>query len=512
MIASHKVIANSVVMYLKMILSIGITFYSTRLVLFALGVNDFGVFNLVAGSISLLGFFNGSMSNTVQRYLAFELGGSSLQRLREVFNISLSLNVAIAFLLCLVLQVFGYWAFEHFFVISPTSLDAAKVAYQLMIVVTMVTTVMSPFNAAFNAHEDLALLAVVDFVESCLKLLAAVVVLGCQSERLIYYCTLLLLIQLFILGFKVVYARLKYPETHSIRLFRFDVGLLREMLPFLGWNTLEACSWLGKNQGVAVLMNRFYGTVVNAAYGVANQINGPILFFSSTLLNAIRPQIYKSAGAGDNERMVRLSMMASKFAFMSLLCFFLPLSFLISDILTLWLTHVPDYSARFSVLILTVTLISYLSIGVNIAIQAHGNVRLYQLVASIIILVSLPIGYSIYALSKDVYLFLYMMIGVELISVFSKYFIASRILSVRMISFIKEIVWPCMKVVVVLLPVNYLLVILKDSIGGFMGALLFLFLDFLFILLVEFYIGINGAERQMFLRIYQSLLSKFKHK
>lgn len=502
-----RVIANSTVMYLKMILSLGVTFYSTRIILKALGVTDFGIFNLVAGAISLLGFFNGAISNTVQRYLAFEMGGGKADRLRNTFSISLSLNIAIGIILLIVLQLFGLWGFSSFFVIPEAKIYEAKIAYQIMIATTVVSVIATPYNAAINAHEDLILLSIIEFTEACLKLGGAFVLLAIGADRLVWYCIFLLIIQVLSLSVKLIYSEVRYSETRHIRLFNVDKTLLKEMLPFIGWNAIEASSWLGKNQGIAVLMNTCYGTIVNAAYGVASQINGPVTFFSSTLLNAIRPQIYKSGGSGNYERMIRLSILASKFAFLVLFCVFLPFVFLLPTILKIWLTTIPEYSEGFSALLLSITLISYLSIGINIAIQAYGDVKKYQLVTSIIILLSLPIGYGIYSVSDNVYMFLMIMVVVEVITVLCKYYMASSVLPVTFGRLLKEIGLPCVFVCLIVGVSSYLISTVIPLNTNLINAALFGFADLMLAVAISYLVGFNRYEKSLVRDMIKTILS-----
>lgn len=508
MSTKNRVVKNTFVMYLKMILSLGVTFYSTRIVLEALGVTDFGIYNLVAGTISLLGFFNGSIANTIQRYLAFELGNGEEYRISQIFSISLNLNIIIAILMIVVLEVLGIYGFNYFFVIPIEKIGVAKVAYQIMVLTTIVSILSTPYNAAFNAHEHLTILSIVEFIESCLKLVCAYILLSFNHDRLILYCLFLLGIFLLSFIFKILYSFKQFEETKRFKLFDFNKVLLKEIIPFWGWNALEACSWLGKNQGIAVLMNTLYGTIVNAAYGIASQINGPVTFFSSTLINAIRPQIYKSSGSKDYERMIWFSSLASKLAFLALTCFIIPFSFVIHEVFKLWLTIIPDYSERFSILLLTITLIGYLSIGVNIAIQAYGNIKKYQIVTSLIILISLPIGYMIYAFSDNPYMFLYIMIFVEFISVLSKYSIASDILSLSKFYFIREITLPCLSVVSIAIPISFLLYHFINPESHILYIAIFFILDFIAIILISYFCGLKKCEKDIINSIFENILLK----
>lgn len=271
---------------------------------------------------------------------------------------------------------------------------------------------------------------------------------------------------------------------------------------------IESISWLGKNQGVAVLLNTFYGTAINAAYGVANQINGQIMFFSNSLLSAIRPQIYKAGGTGNSERMIKLSITASKFAFFVLLIMFCPFIHVMDKILVFWLKNVPDYTEGISTLLLIITLISYMVTGINICIQANGKVKYYQIISSFIIFISLPIGYVISSIYHDVYTFLYVMIIVELILTFSKYYVASKTLHVSMKLFIYKLFLPCTSLFIISILISYYGYQLFINNSLLIDNICYVLIDVLIICLLIFKFGLAVSEKQLIL----SLLSTVKDK
>lgn len=511
--AQYRIATNTVVLYVKMLLSVFITFYSTRIILKALGVNDFGIYNLVAGTISLLGFVNGSMSNTVQRFLAFELGHGGYERLRNTFSISMSLHFMVGIGLIVILELLGIWAFDYLFVIDKGSILEAKYAYHIMVFVAFISTVSSPLTACIYAHEDIILLAIVELVSSIFKLAAAFLLMNYVENRLLLYCICLLVIQFFVFLFEFIICRLRYVECCHVELFCNNKELKHEIFPFLGWNMLESFSWLVKNQGISVLMNSFYGTVVNAAYGIGNQIQGQVLFFSTSLLNAIRPQIYKLGGSGNFEKMLSLSGSASKLAFFMLLLLLCPLIFVLDKILHFWLGVVPQYTERMCVLLLVISLFNYMSIGINIAIQAFGDVKKYQLMSSLVILISVPLGYFIYSFSSDVYLLLYIMIVVELISVLVKYFVAAHVLGYTFFYFVKTILFPCIMVFIMALLFSYYLSdIMLFLIDQNWKYILFVTIDVFVVSLLIYFVGLSNYERFVVIKLMKSFVLKLSNK
>lgn len=505
--AGYRVIVNSGALYIKMLLSLFITFYSTRIILQNLGIDDFGIYNLVASTVSLLGFINGSMANTVQRFLAYEIGHGVFDRLKKVFAISLSLHLWVGFGIVIVLELLGIISFDNIFNIASDKVDSAKIAYQIMIWVAFLSTISSPFAASIYAHEEIAIFAIADFISTILKLVAALLLSLFETDKLIYYSCFILFIQLIHFIFEAAYCFLRYNECRRIDIVHIDKKLKNEVFPFLGWNMLESCSWLAKNQGVAILMNTFYGTVVNAAYGIGNQVQGQVMFFSSSLLSAIRPQIYKAGGNGNIPQMVSLSITASKFAFFMMLLILVPLAFILDDILKLWLNIVPEYTERICLLLILISLINYLSTGVGTAIQAYGRVKEFQIIVSVMTLGAIPIGYILYSQSSNVYLFLYVMVVLEILLTFLKYKIAAKVLNIKLNSFIKGIFVPC--VIVFLCSFSFSFLIYQYmNIEQLYEYIVYILLDVISVVILIYILGLSKKEKSLIRDIVVSLKYK----
>ena len=446
---SNRIIVNTAAMYVKMVLSLFVTFFTTRLILQNLGVTNFGVYNLVAGAVAMLGFVNGSMSNTVQRFLAYEMGADSEDRLKKTFSLTLTIHIASAVIVSIVLVFLEPFFFNYVFNIPENSVPSAIISYRMVVLITALTIVTTPYAACFNAHEHIAMQAVIDFIIVLCKLLAAIVLSLNVDDKLVFYVALLLIIQLLNLLIKYVYCKILFDECKHTILFRVDMTIFKNMASFIGWNMLESFSWLAKGQGIAILMNTFYGTLVNAAYGIGSQVDGQLRFFSSTLLASFQPQIYKLGGAKDISGMLKLTVTATKASFFMLLIMFCPFVFVVGDVLQWWLVEVPQYTERICILLILITLINFMSNGVNVAVLGHGDIKKYQLISSIIILVSIPIGYALYAMSDDVYLLLYVMVLVEIVSNIAKYIIASETMKIELLFFFRQVFMPCLVVMMI---------------------------------------------------------------
>lgn len=505
----HKIVLNTMIMYIKMLLSLFITFYSTRIVLSSLGVTDFGIYNLVAGSISLLGFFNGSMSNTSQRFFAYEIGSNNFSRLKAAFDIAIFTHICCAFIITLILEIISPILFNNIFIINSDRIDAAQITFQIMIAITFINIVTTPFNADVYAHEDIYIAAIIDFSLSILRLIVALLLAFILRDKLIAYCLFLLGIEFISFIMKSGYCLKKYKECTNMRIFNLNKEIAKEIFPFLGWNIVESISWLAKGQGVAVMMNTIYGTIINAAYGVASQVNGQVLFFSKTLISAIVPQIHKAGGRGDFPKLLELAISSSKLGFLLLLLFINPLCFVVDFLFKLWLVNPPKYSSEMCVLLLCGALIAFLCEGVNIATQAEGSIKKYQMYSSLFVLASIPIGYTLYIISNNVYSFLYFLIVVEFLLVMLKYYIGSGVLKTTFLKLVKKIAIPCGLTTFISITISYLLNLLISPKFSLIMNAIFIITDIVILLPIIYYVGFDMKERQLTTNLLKSIKSKF---
>lgn len=390
---ANKVILNTGALYGRMLITVFISLYATRLVLNLLGAADYGLFSLISGVIAMLSFLNIAMTISTQRYMSFYLGTKDSNKLRTVFNASVLLHFILGLAMVLLFETAGSYLFGHVLNYPVERTLAAKFIFQFMVVSAFFTIISVPYDATLIAQENMMMVAALGIVESLGKLLIAVMLQYTGYDKLIVYGGLMALLTVLLLLFKQVYCSMKYDESRiSIRRY-FDRHLLREMFAYAGWNMFGAGSVVARNQGLALLLNVFFGTIVNAAYGIANQVNAQLSYFSVTMLRALNPQIIKSEGSGDRPRMLRLAMIASKFSFYLLSFFAIPMMIEMPFVLQCWLKQVPEYTVMMCRLIVIATLINQLSAGIQVAVQSVGKIRKYQVVVSTIVLLNLPVAW-----------------------------------------------------------------------------------------------------------------------
>jgi Na+-driven multidrug efflux pump len=367
--------------------------YTTRIILTALGVHDFGIFNLVAGVISMLSFLNVSLAVASQRYMSFYLGSGDKIKLQAVFKTSVLLHLVVGFLVVIILEIAGLFLFDGFLNIPNDRVQTAKYVFHFMVISSFFTINAVPYDAAINAHENMLFDSIVGVFESILKLCIAIFISYSNFDRLFIYSLLMASLIIFVRLIKSFYCNRKYWECRIHFKGELDVQLLKEMNIYAGWNLYGTLCSLGKTQGLAVMFNVFFGTVINAAYGIANQVSAQLNFFSQTMLKALNPQIVKSEGSNNRERMLRLAMMASKFGFLLLAFIAIPIIFEMPNVLRIWLINVPEYTVLFCSYILLAIMINQLTIGLDSAIHATGNIKWYMIIAGTIKLLILPFGY-----------------------------------------------------------------------------------------------------------------------
>lgn len=438
--AANRVIFNTGITYARAVVTSLISLYSTRLVLDALGAEDFGIYNVVGGLIAMLSFLNAAMTTSTQRFISFNLGKGAIENVKKVFANSVVIHFAIGILLVILIEVVGLYFIENQLQINPDRIEAARYILHFVAASTFITTISVPYDAVINAHENMTFLAITSVIESVLKLLIALSILYLEGDRLIYYGLFMMFSAIAIRLIKRIYSRRKYAECHVSVRDEYNASQVRELASFAGWQLFGTLCYIGRTQGVAVVLNLFYGTVINAAYGIASQLNGQIMFFSQTMMSALRPQIMKSEGANDRDRMIRLALTGNRFAFYLFTFFALPLFLEMPFVLNLWLTEVPESSVAFCRAIILLTMMNQINMGLITAVQAIGKIKVYQMVAGGIQLLTLPIGYFLLKAGYAPYSIILVSVVLEAISTIFRVFYFKHLTSFSISVYFKQVI------------------------------------------------------------------------
>lgn len=507
--SSNKVIFNTGITYIKSIFTALISLYATRIILKYLGSEDFGLFSVVGGVVGMLSFLNVAMSTSTQRFLSYNLGfENKVNRVRKIFANSVIIHFLLGIFIVIILELIGLYFIESKLKIDPTRLQEAKYIFHFVVVSTFITVISVPYEAVIISRENFLFLAKVGIFESILKLFVALSLMYLEGDLLLYFGFFTMLTAIIIRIIKRIYCRKMYKECIVNYIENYDFSEIKGLLSFATWNMFGALCGIAKSQGSAVLINMFYSTSVNAAYGVANQLNSQLMFFSETMLSSIRPQIMKSEGASDRARTIRLALIANKFAFYIFTFFAMPFFFAMPLILKLWLNEVPEYTIEFCRCLIVLTVVLQLSRGLMAAVQAIGKIKYYQIISGTIQILILPLGYLMLSKGYKPYYIVVLAICLEVLSTFFRVFYFNYLTGFSVKKYFLEVL---LNPLSSLIPVVILLYLLQDFfLPNLIGLIsLFTISSIIYVLLIYF-IGLTVIDQKMLNEIIKKLKLKFK--
>ncbi len=382
-----------------MALTLFVSLYSTRLILVSLGEVDFGIFNVIGGSIAMMGFLNSTLANATQRFMSYAEGKGDEQNKTKIFNISIVLHVLIAIATILLLFTIMPLLFDKILNIPSDRIWTAKIVYFALIFSTVLTIINVPYDAVLNAHENMFYYAVIGIIESLLKLGIAFVCVYSDGNRLLIYSILMAILPLITLSIMKVYCHKHYQECRFDLRKSWDFEVVKSIAKFSGWNFLTAISSLFTVQGLSVVLNHYFGTILNAAQGIANQVNGQLSAFSTNMMRALNPVIVKRTSNDNSESVSAVTFSGSKFSAILILLFAVPVCVKMEYILSIWLEEVPQWTIIFCQLQLVHTVIVQIANPLSTAIYGNGDIKYYAIWKSIMNI--MPIVLSVIAFNFD---------------------------------------------------------------------------------------------------------------
>ncbi len=447
MSTTTRVIKNTGFLYAKMGITVFISLYTTRLILASLGASDFGVFNIIGGAIVMLGFLNSTMANATQRFMSYAEGEGNLHKKRQVFNVSMVLHVGVALATGVLLLIAMYPFFHGVLNIPIERVFAAKVIYLCTLVSTLLTIVNVPYDSVMNAHENMLYYSLIGIFECFLRLIVAFACVYTSSDKLIVYGILMAMIPMVTLTIMKVYCHRKYEECVFGFKRYWDGDLVRQIASFFSWNFLTAVSSLASYYGSSLVLNHFFGTVLNAAQGIANQVNGQLSNFSLNLMKAVNPIIVKRAGAGDKEAMNRATLVSGKYSTLLIVLFAVPFILEMHYVLRIWLKDVPEWTALFCAMQLVVTVICQMSSSAATAIYAEGNIKWYAIYKSIMNVAPVILTFAAYTFGGAPYwLYIFMIliwsIGGDMVIVYY----SRKQCGLKVLDFLRQVVFPVLAI------------------------------------------------------------------
>lgn len=505
---TNKSIAkNTMLLYIRLFFTVLIAFFTQRIVLKGLGVEDYGIYNVVGGIIAIIGIVNAGMVQASQRFFAYELGVSTNNGLVRVFGTSLTIHILLSFVVLILSEVIGVWFLNTKLNINSERIFAANLVYQCSVISFVVTVLTVPFNAMIISKEDFDIYAYVSIGEYFAKLITAYLILYEQIvDRLVFYACLLCFISLCA---KLIYAIYCKTKFHECRMqLNFDRDEIKRMLSFASFSLIGNIGFIMRNQGVNIIVNIFFGTIINAARGVAYQVSSQISAFSTNFLMAAVPQITKSYASANYNRMTTLIYKASKYSFC--LLFLLALPFIIKPefLLVIWLGDVPEYADRFLRLALIVSIIDGMAIPIGKGIDATGRIKTFQICICILMFSDVPLSYFILYLGYPCYYVMYVAIFTSLLGIVLRIYLLSRnIHEVDCFYYIKKVVFPCLLIAIIciLLTIPLEGILFSNTV---LYKLLFIILTIMMSSIAIYFIGMEREEK---IKIRYYIKSKLCH-
>lgn len=505
MLPSNRIIVNTLAQYIRTLINMVLSLYSSRLVLNLLGVEDYGIYSLVAGVVSMLSFLTNSLVGSTQRFLSVSQGKGDLTRLKEVFNNSLLLHIGLGLIVATILCALTPFIFDGFLNIPTSSLTAAKSLYLLVVLMVTISFIASPYRALLVSHENIVYTSIIDVIDGILKVLLVLLLPYAPMNKLLAYGFIMLSIQLFNLLAFMIYCHVKYEECGRPRFNLFSVSYVKELGTFTGWVVYSSVCITMRNQGFAVVLNRVFGTAINAAYGIGMQISGMVSFISTSFQNAIAPQLMAAEGAGDRGKMLRLAEMQSKISFLLLAMIGIPTMFEMSTLLKLWLGEVPDHTVLFASMFLSMQIVDMLSIGLGTANRAIGNIGLYTICTFTPKLLIMPLGWLCLKIGEPLLLVAVIMVIIEATCMFIRVFMFRKYDWFNTKNFVTSVILRSLAPVVVGVGVCVLIQFIEYSIWRV--GLCFIVAIICFAI-VSYFFTLNKQEQEFVKTLLMKLLRK----
>jgi len=388
---TKRIAKNTLFLYFRLLLIVGTDLFIVRYILSLLGTIDYGIYNVIGGLVLLFSFVSNTMVSSTQRFFSYEIGRGNIKQINTLFNTSILIFILLAIIITFFGEVIGIWFLNNKMTIPPDRLNAANSVLQLTIFAFIFNIIRTPYNSLIIAYERMNIFALISIAEVIIKILSIIVLIHTSYDKLIIYSILILSNSFIIFAIYSFYCHSVFTVC-KLR-YAWDKKASKELVLYSGWNLIGSLSNILRNHGINLLLNVFFNPVVNAARGIAFQVNTALLQLTTNFYLAVKPQITKSYAIGDKKTMINLVFQSAKYSYFLVLLLSLPIIFQTKFILKLWLNELPSYVVIFTQLVVINALIEVINMPLVSAIQATGRIRSYQISVSLILLLNLPISY-----------------------------------------------------------------------------------------------------------------------
>ena len=503
--SNKRIAKNTLILYVRMFLMMLVGLYTSRVNLAALGVDNFGVYNVVGGFVAMFSIISTSLSGAISRFITYELGRGGGDRLKTMFSTSVNIMVILSLVIVVVTELLGPWFIETQLQIPPGREIAAQWVFQFSILNFVVGLISVPYNAAIVAHERMSAFAYISIFEALGKLGVALLIPYSPIDKLIFYAGLLCSISLIIRFIYGYYCKRHFAEcTYT---FTFDKSIFKQMGGFAGWNFFNSTAYIFNNQGVNMLLNMFFGVAVNAARGIAVSVDNIVNQFVGNFMTAINPQITKSYASGDLDHMHKLVCRGAKFSYYCMFLLALPIILGAEQILDLWLVDVPKYTVQFVQLILIVSLCDCIGRTGYTACMATGRLKKYSLVITSVAILEFPLVWIAFSLGATPLYAYYIYVFVKIAALIARMFLMEEMVHLKVKMYATHVFLPIILTTSVgmVVPVTLNLIMEPDL----LRLLVVSIVSVLSVGVSTLYLGMTEGERQVILNSVRTVIGKF---
>lgn len=503
---NKRIAKNTLLLYFRMLFMMIVSLYTSRVILNALGVEDFGIYNVVGGVVAMFSVISGSLSAAISRFITYELGKGDQSKLNKIFSASVTIQLLLSLIIVVLIESVGVWFLNAKMTIPAERMTAANWVLQFSIVTFVINLISVPYNAAIIAHERMSAFAYISILEAVCKLTIAFLIMVSPMDKLIFYAILMCMVSVIVRFTYGHYCKKHFAEcTYH---FHWDADILKKMFGFAGWNFIGASSAVLRDQGGNIVINLFYGPTVNAARGIAIQVNSAIMGFVSNFMTALNPQITKSYASGDREYMMTLIFQGARLSFYMLLLLSLPVLVNTHYILVLWLKLVPEHAVLFVQLILIFAMSESISNPLVTAMLATGKIRNYQIVVGGLQMMNLPISYVCLRFGCIPETVLVVAIAISQCCLATRLYMLRRMIGLSSIQYMKKVYFNVIAVALLSVMIPAILSMYMEE--SFLSFAILSLLAMACTIAVELYVGCNGKERAFVIEKVDAAIRKLK--
>lgn len=504
---NKRIAKNTLLLYVRMLFTMVVSLFTSRVILNTLGVEDYGINNVVGGIVTMFSVLSGSLSSSISRFITFELGKGNIERLKTIFSTGVNIQLGMSVLIIIIAEAVGIWFLNAKMNIPADRMVAANWVFQCAILTFVLNLLSVPYNAAIIAHEKMSAFAYISVVEVSLKLIIVYMLMISPFDRLETYAVLLLLVGAVIRFIYGYYCKRHFEEcTYH---FVFDKPVLKEMTGFAGWNFLGNGAYMLNTQGVNILMNLYFGVAVNAARGVATQVDAALKQFVNNFTTAVNPQITKSYAQGDLDYMHKLVCRSAKFSAFLMMFFTVPIILETNTILTIWLKTVPDYAVIFlQWIIISSFMDTVLANSLVTSMFATGKIKRYQIIVTTVGCLVFPLSWIAFKLGFEPQVGYILYFIIYTILLFVRLYLLKDMVKLPVMMYIREVLYKLVPVIVVGFAIPGILILTMDA--GWLRLILVCLLSVLVTAASEYFIGLSNKEKDFVAEKIKLVIGKIK--